>query len=92
MGEAPDLREQEDCPSPDACAHSCDQHEYGWNDPDLARVEQARCSCGHTALDHAWSGCDEKPCKCRKSGPHVVLASGVVQIIPTGVTTSDERP
>ena len=27
MSEAPDLREQEDCPSPKACDQSCDQHE-----------------------------------------------------------------
>ena len=27
MGEAPDLREQVDCPSPEACDRSCDQHE-----------------------------------------------------------------
>lgn len=27
MGEAPDLREQGDCPSPEACDQSCDQHE-----------------------------------------------------------------
>lgn len=26
MGEAPDLREQEDCPSPEACDRACDQH------------------------------------------------------------------
>lgn len=26
-GEAPDLREQEDCPSPEACDSKCDQHD-----------------------------------------------------------------
>lgn len=27
MGEAPDIREQEDCPSGAACDWACDQHE-----------------------------------------------------------------
>lgn len=26
MGEAPDVREQEDCPGPEVCGRSCDQH------------------------------------------------------------------
>jgi hypothetical protein len=40
--------------------------------------EGATCPCGHEALDHKWSGCEE--CACKRSGIHAALSSGVVTL------------
>lgn len=50
MGEAPDLREQGDCPSPEACDQSCDQHE---KDAYRAGYEQAREDFARLIEEHA---------------------------------------
>lgn len=78
MTEAPDIREQEDCPSPAACDARCDQHEK----TTVAEILDAHATAGHDLI--YWHG--RRP---ETEGPEADIRAIIERERPTVILSVD---